>query len=158
MMGTMVGCGKQKTSLLEDTVLEEAQVMTIDEEPIIVTPKYYSKCMYCKHYKDVVTGTFYHVSNFTTEEAQLLIENSQEYNSNPTNEKKAVYQTIGDVRRALACRNVTAVFLFEDEAQLTALTNKLTADDLKKAQEGNFTDSDVIEIQQRIAREAKTLK
>lgn len=165
MIGTMfVGCSKQKRALLEDTILDGAQVMTVDEEPIIVTPKYQytenGECRNGKHYKDVVTGTIYHVSKFTTEEAQLIIQNSQKTNSNSTEDgkEKIVYQTMGDVKRAYACSNVNAVYLFEDEAQLSALTNKLTADELKKAQDESFTDEDVLAIQERIADEAKTLK
>lgn len=84
MVGTMfVGCSKQKDTMLEDTILYKAQVMTVDRDPIIVTPtstistRGSNYCYRGSHYKDVVTGTVYHVLNFTTEEAQLMIENSQ---------------------------------------------------------------------------------
>ncbi len=77
--------------------------------------------------------------------------------SNEQGERKKVYQTIGDVKRTYACKNVNAVYLFKDEAQLLSLTNKLTADELKKAQDGTFTDEDALVIQQRIANDAKTL-
>lgn len=159
MIGTIfTGCTKQKNTVLEGTLLYEAQVMTVGGETIIVTPRgnYFSdkQCFKGAHYKDVITGTVYQINDFTTEEAELLVENSQKQVDE--DESNVVFNTIGDVRRHYSCINKHTVTLLEDEVQLTALTNKLTADELQKAMEGNFTDADVIAIQQRIANESTT--
>lgn len=166
----LTGCTKQdkpKNAVLEGTILEQAQVMIVGEEPIIVTPVA-ADCSSGSHYKDVVTGTVYQITKCTTEKAELMIESSQkqkaEYEAKKEiNEKEArkykpayVFVTKEDVKKYYECRYKDVENYFEDEVKLTVLTNKLTAEDLNKAMEGKFTDADVIAIQQRIAKELKT--
>lgn len=149
MMGTMfAGCSK---ALLTNTTLENAMIMTVDDETLIVEPigkHTYHDILWCecsdKHYKDIITGNLYHVSDYTGEEV-----------SASSNEQGC---SVEEIKRKLSCEDNKCISLLDDEVQLTALSNKLTADELKKAREGKFTDEDFVALEQRVADEAKTLK
>lgn len=150
MMGTMfAGCSKAH---LANTTLENAMIMTVDDETLIVEPigehTYYDDILLyeCsdKHYKDIITGNLYHVSDYTGEEV-----------SASSNEQGC---SVEEIKRKLSCGDNKCISLLDDEVQLTALSNKLTADELKKAREGKFTDEDFVALEQRVADETKTLK
>lgn len=151
LAGTMIGtmfAGCSKNAYLTDTDLESAMVMVIDDDTLVVEPignHYYGgyKCG-SKHYKDAITGNLYHVSPYTSEEVSA---SSDEQGC-----------SVEEIKRDLSCRDKECVNLLDDEVQLIALSNKLTADELKKAKEGKFTDEDFVALEQRMAEETKTLK
>lgn len=57
------GCGKRE-ALLEDTILEKAAVVYVDDQPLVMS-YYYPHSGNCdgKHYKYIVSGEIYHVKN-----------------------------------------------------------------------------------------------
>ncbi len=124
MIGTVfVGCSKK--NLLEDTLLNDTEVVYVDDQPLIMSYNYsYDSCD-GKHYKDIISGRVYHVANENAEGTEICV-----------------------------YRNVITL---DTDTKRESITPYLTADELKKAQEENFSDEDVIAIQQRIAKEAKTL-
>lgn len=154
LAGTMIGtmfAGCSKNAYLTDTDLENAMVMIIDDETLVVESvggHFYGgiqgyRCS-DKHYKDVITGNLYHVSPYTSKEVSA---SSDEQGC-----------SVEEIKRYLSCGDEECVSLLDDEVQLIALSNKLTADELKKAKEGKFTDEDFVALEQRMAEETKTLK
>lgn len=51
----------------------------------------------------------------------------------------------------------TDIKTLDPDTKIESITPYLTADELKKAQKDEFTDADIIEIEQRISNQSKTL-
>ena len=131
----LTGCEKKK-ALLEDTILEEAVVMYVDDNPLIVRPVDYSdtrkNCM-GYNYEDILTGTIYHNNLHAFENGLSEYESSDK--CVPSAERDGV--------------------IIVDNAQIKSLTQYLTEEEIKKASEGNFTDADAIAVQQRLTKQVK---
>lgn len=134
LMGVgFTGCGKKESEsvepILADTVLENGFVVYVDEEPLIMTyenlrqdgGRFGWRCT-GKHYRDIITGTYYHVPH-------------------PENiDERCAYGIIDGV-------NILPL-----ETEINPISNELTKEELQKANEGKFTDEDVISVQQRLAK------
>lgn len=156
MASLLAGCGNEKDNenkkaILEGMALEKSMIMMVDGETLIARPcekdEVKINCLTScpqSHYKDVITGSIYHVIPYTTSEVNKDIE-------------KGKFSSLEAVRRNNSCLADSNITAFEDEIALTTLSNKLTVEELKKANDGKFTDADLIELHQRLAKESKTL-
>ncbi|MBQ9012313.1 MAG: hypothetical protein IJ094_01860 [Bacilli bacterium] len=138
----LVGCSK--STVLEDTKLEETQVMYYDDNALIVkqfqphnrmSGEYY--CDTGRHYTDVVTGVCYHVA----EKKEVPIKKDD--------------KVIGKEEKYLPCENSAYVYLEDEDVRTHAITNLLEKDELEKAANNKFSDKDLIEIQNRLTEEVK---
>lgn len=158
MMTTMfAGCSRAKSSS-KNALPKQAQVMTINDEQFIVTPKGYfnaTKFGYicdsdtASHYVDAITKTRYHVVDFTSDE---IMERKNKDGEN-------IYSSLDAARSALKCKDKRAVTLFKNEVILSPLTSKLSEEQLEKIEENNFTDKDLVELQSELNEQgsSKTL-
>lgn len=154
LAGTLVciittGCNK-KESLFEDTILEEAQVMEYDDNVFVVVPTQtkqtgYSRLCRNKHYKDIVTGTIYHVLRYSTKSAEKRIKEN----------KYGRYQSLDEFKNDNSCLNYNSIDVFSDEIKLDILTKYMTLEEIKKANSGEFTDEDAIILTKRIVDSKK---
>lgn len=143
MIGT-VFAGCSKNSLFDDTLLENAQVMYINNqdtnttEPVIVY-KYHNTCSTGEHYKSVISGNAYHIADVKIK--------SETDESGSVNTKDYWYKCDFD-------QNIS---IKEYDVYFKTIESVLTKEELARAEKGEFTDADIAEVQSRLTEEAKTL-
>ncbi len=155
--GVLFLYSKKDKPILKAEDLSTTRIMYIDEEAVIIKPAEIFKsgylCMKGHHYKDILSGDIYHVTNYSKNDIEQTSEKCINFIFG-----QASKVTSTDILKYFECNIPEAINLYDGDVSFETITNKLNDEQLEKIEDGKFMYKDLNEFKNEINSEFNKTK